>query len=154
MIIRPRRLRRTPSIREMVRETTFSVKDLIFPLFVKYGQGKKDPILSMPGQYQFSVDTIVTEAEELHSLGIPAVMLFGVPEKKDATGSCSYAEDGVVQKAVLAIKSRLPGMVVMTDVCLCEYTDHGHCGIIKDGQVDNDATLERWPQFLTERSPF
>jgi porphobilinogen synthase len=142
MIIRPRRLRRTPSIREMVRETTFSVKDLIFPLFVKYGQGKKDPILSMPGQYQFSVDTIVTEAEELHSLGIPAVMLFGVPEKKDATGSCSYAEDGVVQKAVLAIKSRLPGMVVMTDVCLCEYTDHGHCGIIKDGQVDNDATLD------------
>ena len=142
MIIRPRRLRRTPSIREMVRETTFSVKDLIFPLFVKYGQGKKDPILSMPGQYQFSVDTIVTEAEELHSLGIPAVMLFGVPEKKDATGSCSYAEDGVVQKAVLAIKSRLPGMVVMTDVCLCEYTDHGHCGIIKDGQVDNDTTLD------------
>lgn len=142
MIIRPRRLRRTASIREMVRETTFSVKDLISPLFVKHGQGKKDPILSMPGQYQFSVDTIVTEAEELHSLGIPAVILFGLPEKKDPTGSCSYAEDGVVQKAVLAIKSRLPGMVVMTDVCLCEYTDHGHCGIIKDGQVDNDATLD------------
>ena len=142
MIIRPRRLRRTASIREMVRETTVSVKDLISPLFVKYGQGKKDPILSMPGQHQFSVDTIVTEVEELYSLGIPAVMLFGLPEKKDATGSCSYAEDGVVQEAVLTIKSRLPDMVVMTDVCLCEYTDHGHCGIVKDGQVDNDATLD------------
>ncbi|MBN1833353.1 MAG: porphobilinogen synthase [Deltaproteobacteria bacterium] len=142
MIIRPRRLRRTASIREMVRETTISVKDLISPLFVKYGKGRKDPILSMPGQYQFSVDTIVSEAEELHALGIPAVMLFGLPEKKDATGSCSYADDGVVQEAVLAIKSRLPAMVVMTDVCLCEYTDHGHCGIIMDGQVDNDATLD------------
>ncbi len=141
MIIRPRRLRRTASIREMVRETTISVKDLISLLFVKYGQGRKDPILSMPGQYQFSVDTVVTEVEELHSLGIPAVMLFGLPEEKDSTGSCSYAEDGVVQKAVMAIKSRLPEMVVMTDVCLCEYTDHGHCGIIQDGQVDNDATL-------------
>ncbi len=114
MIIRPRRLRRTASIREMVRETTLSVKDLISPLFVEYGQGKRDPILSMPGQYRFSVDTIVTEAEELHSLGIPAVILFGLPEKKDATGSRSYAEDGVVQEAVLAIKSRVPGMVVMT----------------------------------------
>jgi len=142
MIIRPRRLRRTASIREMVRETTISVKDLIPPLFVKYGQGRKDPILSMPGQYQFSVDTIVTEVEELYALGIPAVMLFGLPEKKDATGSCSYAEDGVVQKAVVAIKSRLPDMVVMTDVCLCEYTDHGHCGIIMDGQVDNDTTID------------
>ena len=142
MIIRPRRLRRTASIREMVRETTLYVKDLISLLFVKYGQGRKDPILSMPGQYQFSVDTVVTEAEELYSLGIPAVMLFGLPEEKDATGSRSYAEDGVVQEAVMAIKSRLPDMVVMTDVCLCEYTDHGHCGIIKDGQVDNDATLD------------
>ncbi len=142
MIIRPRRLRRTASIREMVRETTLSVKDLISPLFVKYGQGRKDPILSMPGQYQFSVDTIVAEVEELHSLGIPAVMLFGLPEEKDATGSRSYAEDGVVQETVQALKSRFPDMVVMTDVCLCEYTDHGHCGIIKEGQVDNDTTLD------------
>ncbi len=142
MIIRPRRLRRTASIREMVRETTVSVKDFICPLFVKYGQGRKDPIPSMPGQVQFSVDTIVEEVEELHALGIPAVILFGLPETKDATGSCSYAEDGVVQQAVSAIKDRFPGMVVMTDVCLCEYTDHGHCGIIKGGQVDNDATLE------------
>ena len=142
MIIRPRRLRRTASIREMVRETTISVKDLISLLFVKYGRGRKDPILSMTGQYQFSVDTVLTEVEELHSLGIPAVMLFGLPEEKDAKGSRSYAEDGVVQEAVLAIKDRLPDMVVMTDVCLCEYTDHGHCGIIRDGQVDNDATLD------------
>ncbi len=142
MIIRPRRLRRTASIREMVRETTLSAKDFICPLFVKCGQGKKDPIPSMPGQVQFSVDTILEEVEELHALGIPAVILFGLPETKDATGSCSYAEDGVVQQAVSVIKDRFHGMVVMTDVCLCEYTDHGHCGIIKDGQVDNDATLE------------
>jgi porphobilinogen synthase len=142
MIIRPRRLRKTTAIREMIREITLSVKDLISLLFVKYGQGRKDPILSMPGQYQFSVDTVVGEAEELHSLGIPAVMLFGLPEEKDATGSRSYDEDGVVQEAVRAIKSQLPDMVVMTDVCLCEYTDHGHCGIIKEGQVDNDATLD------------
>lgn len=142
MIIRPRRLRRTSSIREMVRETHLSVKDFICPLFVKHGKGKKDPILSMPGQYQFSVDTLVAEAEELHALGIPAVILFGLPEEKDATGSCSYAEDGVVQKAVSAIKDRLSDMVIMTDVCLCEYTDHGHCGIIKGDQVDNDATLD------------
>ena len=142
MIIRPRRLRKTPSIREMVRETTLTVKDFIFPLFVKYGQNRKDPIPSMPGQYQFSVDTIVKEAEELWSLGILSIMLFGLPATKDAAGSRSYAEDGVVQRAVSAIKDKLPDIVVMTDVCLCEYTDHGHCGIIKDGEVDNDATLE------------
>lgn len=143
MIIRPRRLRRTSTIREMVRESTLSVKDFISPLFVKHGHGKKDPIPSMPGQYQFSVDTIVKEAEEISSWGIPSIILFGIPDKKDAVGSFAYAEDGVVQKAVSAIKEKLTDMVVMTDVCLCEYTDHGHCGIIKNGQVDNDATLER-----------
>jgi porphobilinogen synthase len=142
MIIRPRRLRRTASIREMVRETTLSEKDFICPLFVKYGRDRKDPILSMPGQYQFSVDTLVLEAEELHAMGIAAVMLFGLPEEKDATGSSSFAEDGVVQQAISTIKDQLPDMVVMTDVCLCEYTDHGHCGIIMNGQVDNDATVE------------
>lgn len=142
MIIRPRRLRKTPSIREMVRETTLSVKDFIFPLFVKPGQNRKDSIPSMPGQYQFSVDIIVNEAEELWSLGVPSIILFGLPDEKDAVGSRSYAEDGVVQRAVSAIKDKLPLMVVMTDVCLCEYTDHGHCGIIKNGEVDNDATLE------------
>ncbi|MCD4716243.1 MAG: porphobilinogen synthase [Desulfobacterales bacterium] len=142
MIIRPRRLRRTSAIRDMVRETTLSVKDFIAPLFVKYGQGEKEPISTMPGQYHFSVDTIVKEAEELWALGIPSVILFGLPDKKDAEGSRSWAEDGIVQQAVSAIKGRLPEMAVITDVCLCEYTDHGHCGVIKDGKVDNDATLE------------
>ena len=142
MIIRPRRLRRTPTIREMVRETTLSVKDFIAPLFVKHGEGRKDEITSMPGQYQFSPDSVVKEAEELWSLGVPAVILFGIPENKDALGTSSWADDGVVQVAVSAIKDRIAEMVVITDVCLCEYTDHGHCGVIKDGEVDNDATLD------------
>ena len=142
MIVRPRRLRRTPAIREMVRETSLSVKDFIAPLFVKHGKGHKNPIASMPGQYQFSVDTVVKEAAELWSLGIPSVILFGLPDKKDAVGSRSWAPDGVVQRAISAIKDRVPEMVVITDVCLCEYTDHGHCGVIKDNEVDNDATLE------------
>jgi len=142
MIIRPRRLRRTPAIRDMVRETHVSVKDLIFPLFVKHGKGIKDPIPSMPGQYHFSTDTVVKEVEEIRALGIPAVLLFGLPEKKDAVGSCAYKEDEAVQTSVSGIKEKFPDMVVITDVCLCEYTDHGHCGIIRDGQVDNDATLE------------
>lgn len=142
MIIRPRRLRRTSAIREMVRETSLSVKDFIAPLFVKHGQGIKDPISTMPGQYQFSVDTIVKEAEELWGVGIPSVILFGLPDKKDAEGSRSWAEDGIVQQAVSAIKGRLAEMVVITDVCLCEYTDHGHCGVIRGGRVENDATLE------------
>jgi porphobilinogen synthase len=142
LVIRPRRLRKTSAIREMVRETTLSVKDFIYPLFVKHGQNKKDPIPSMPGQYQFSVDMIAEEVEEMWSLGIPSVILFGLPDKKDPVGSTSYEDDGVVQRAISAIKNQRPEMIVLTDVCLCEYTDHGHCGIIKDGQVDNDATLE------------
>jgi len=142
MRIRPRRLRKSATIREMVRETTLSVRDFIAPLFVKHGKGSMDPIPSMPGQYHFSPDIVVKEAEQLWSLGVPSVILFGLPDKKDAIGSRSWAEDGVVQKAVSAIKDRLPQMVIMTDVCLCEYTDHGHCGVIKNGDVDNDATLE------------
>ena len=142
MIIRPRRLRRTSVIRDMVRETSVLVQDLIAPLFVKSGQGKMDPIPSMPGQYRFSVDMIVKEAEELWSLGIPAIILFGLPDKKDSTGSRSWAADGIVQKAISTVKDKLPEMIVITDVCLCEYTDHGHCGVILDGKVDNDATLE------------
>jgi porphobilinogen synthase len=142
MIIRPRRLRRSSAIRQMVRETALSAKDFIFPLFVRPGQNIKDPIASMPGQYHFSVDGIGKEAEEIWSLGIPSVILFGLPDKKDAVGSRSYAEDGIVQQAISAIKEKVSEMVVMTDVCLCEYTDHGHCGVIKEGQVDNDATLE------------
>lgn len=140
--IRPRRLRRTPAIRDMVRETTLSVKDFIAPLFVRPGKARKDPISSMPGQYQFSVDTVVKEAGELWEIGIPALILFGLPDRKDATGSRSWADDGIVQQAVSAVKDRLPDMVVITDVCLCEYTDHGHCGVIVNGEVDNDATLE------------
>ncbi len=142
MIIRPRRLRRSPAIRDMVRETHLSVKDFIAPLFVKPGRSKKDPIPSMPGQYQFSVDTLVDEARELWRLGIPSVILFGLPDKKDATGSRSWADDGIVQQAVSAVKKAISDMVVITDVCFCEYTDHGHCGVIHDGDVDNDATLE------------
>jgi porphobilinogen synthase len=142
MIIRPRRLRQTKTLREMVRETSLSVRDFIYPLFVKHGRNVKVAIPSMPGQYHFSVDTLVEEALEAWDLGIPAVILFGLPDRKDAVGSRSYADDGVVQQAVSAIKSQVPEMLVITDVCLCEYTDHGHCGIIKDGRVDNDATLE------------
>src|SRR4030043_879557 len=141
MMVRPRRLRQSATRREMVRETALSPKDFIYPLFVKPGHGKKDPIPSMPGQYQFTVDTIVQEAKEVWDLGIPSVILFGIPDRKDAVGSRSYAEDGVVQMAVAGIKAKVPDMVVITDVCLCEYTDHGHCGIIKEGNVDNDATL-------------
>jgi porphobilinogen synthase len=126
----------------MMRETTLSVKDFISPLFVKHGQGTQDPIPSMPGQFQFSADTVVGEAEELWSLGIPSVILFGLPDKKDAVGSSSWAENGVVQRAISAIKDRLPDMVIVTDVCLCEYTDHGHCGVVQNNEVDNDATLE------------
>jgi porphobilinogen synthase len=126
----------------MVRETGVSVKDFIAPLFVKHGQGVKDPIPSLSGQYHFSVDAIVKETEELWDLGVPSIILFGLPDKKDAMGSRSWADDGIVQQAVSAIKERVPHMVVMTDVCLCEYTDHGHCGVIKGGEVDNDATLE------------
>ncbi len=142
MIIRPRRLRKTPAIRAMVRETDLSVKDFIAPLFVKPGKGLKDPIKSMPGQYQFSLDMLVKEVKELWTLGILSVILFGLPDKKDSMGSRSWAEDGIVQLAIQVIKKHVPDMLVVTDVCLCEYTDHGHCGLIKHNEVDNDATLD------------
>ncbi len=142
MIIRPRRLRRTPAIREMVRETRLSVKDLISLAFVKPGRGVREPIDSMPGQFQHSVDTLADEAEGIRDQGIPAILLFGLPDRKDAIGSRSYADDGIVQQAVAAVKRRAPDLTVITDVCLCEYTDHGHCGILRDGDVDNDATLD------------
>jgi len=142
MIIRPRRLRRTQALRDMVRETALSVKDLIYPMFVRCGTGVCDPIPSMPGQFHYSVDTIAEEMESIRDSGIPAVLLFGLPDRKDATGSRSCAADGVVQQAVAAIKRRTPDLTVITDVCLCEYTDHGHCGVLKDGNVDNDATVE------------
>ena len=142
MMIRPRRLRRTPTIRRMVRETYIRVDDLIYPLFVKHGKGEKEPIPSMVGHYRLSVDELVKETVEVLSLGIPGVILFGLPKKKDELGSEAYARDGIVQQAVAAVKDKVPELVILTDVCLCEYTDHGHCGIIKDGLVDNDATLE------------
>jgi porphobilinogen synthase len=139
---RPRRLRRTETLRRMVRETTLTTADLILPLFVTYGKGVKNPIKSMPGHYQLSIDLVVKEAREVKELGIPAVMLFGIPEHKDETGSSALDEHGPVQEAVRAIKKGVPELVVITDVCMCEYTSHGHCGIIKAQDVDNDSTLE------------
>lgn len=141
-MVRPRRLRRTPTIRRMVRETFINVDDLIYPVFVKHGKGERQPIPSMVGHYRLSVDELVKEAAEVWSLGIPALILFGLPKKKDELGSEAYAGDGIVQQAVAAIKEKVPELILVTDVCLCEYTDHGHCGIIEDGHVDNDATLE------------
>jgi len=142
MIIRPRRLRRTSTIRRIVKETCIRVDDLIFPIFVKHGKGEREPIPSMVGHYQLSIDELVKEAEEVWSLGIPGIILFGLPRVKDKLGSEAYARDGIVQKAVAAVKERVPELVVLTDVCLCQYTDHGHCGIIADSQIDNDATLD------------
>ena len=145
-VTRLRRLRRNETLRRMLRETTLSVDDLIMPLFVRPGAGERRPIVSMPGQFQFSVDTLVEEARALADLGIPGVLLFGIPETKDAAGSGAYAEDAIVCRAVEALKKALPHLCVITDVCLCEYTDHGHCGAIRtnrDGRqdVDNDTTL-------------
>jgi len=126
----------------MVKETCIRVDDLIFPIFVKHGKGEREPIPSMVGHYQLSVDELVKEAEEVWSLGIPGIILFGLPRVKDRLGSEAYARDGIVQKAVAAVKERVPELVVLTDVCLCQYTDHGHCGIIEDGRIDNDTTLD------------
>ncbi len=144
---RMRRLRRNETFRRMVRETELSVSDLILPLFVRPGSGVKNPIKSMPGQHQFSVDTLVEEAKAIQDLGIPAIILFGIPKVKDALGSQAYAGDAIVCRAVEAVKQACPELCVITDVCMCEYTDHGHCGAIQDNRdgkpdVDNDQTLE------------
>jgi len=139
---RPRRLRRNENIRRMVRETHLRVDDLIYPMFSAFGENIKKEISSMPGIYQQSIENIVIEAREVHELGIPAVVLFGIPEAKDAVGSDAYCATGIIQNTVRAIKKEVPELTVITDVCMCEYTDHGHCGIIKDGDVDNDSTLE------------
>jgi porphobilinogen synthase len=141
-IHRPRRLRKNETIRRMVRETSLSPDNFIYPLFVTFGKGVRKAISSMPGCFQESVDNIVRHAKEVYSLGIPSVILFGIPEKKDETGSGAYDEHGIVQKAVRAIKDKIPGLWVITDVCMCEYTSHGHCGIVKDGDVQNDPTLD------------
>jgi porphobilinogen synthase len=140
---RLRRLRRTATLRRMVRETRLTRDDLVLPLFVTEGRGLREPVASMPGVLRFSVDTVVAEAKQVRDLGIPAVLLFGIPDAKDARGSGADAANGVVQRAVDAIKSAEPDLCVITDVCLCEYTDHGHCGIVEHGDVANDPTLER-----------
>jgi porphobilinogen synthase len=139
---RPRRLRRNERIRELIRETTISPKNLIYPMFVGPGKDRAQPVSSMPGVAQLSVDRAVIECQEVRALGIPAVILFGIPEHKDSFGTEAWADTGVVQQAIRAIKEKLPELLVITDVCLCEYTDHGHCGVVKNGDVDNDATLE------------
>ena len=140
--IRMRRLRSSDAMRRLVRETTLSVNSLVYPLFVKEGKKIKEPIKSMTGCFHFSPDTVAKEAAEAFSLGIPAVLLFGLPDKKDEKGSQAWAEDGVVQQAVREIKKTAAGLLVITDVCLCAYTQSGHCGLLKDGKVDNDATCE------------
>ena len=138
---RPRRLRAHESLRRLIRETTLSVDDLIYPMFVVHGHNTATEISAMPGCYQYSVDNLVNAAKELDALGVPGTILFGIPDTKDALGSEAYAEDGIIQQAVRAIKDAVPNLLVMTDVCLCEYTDHGHCGVIEAGEVQNDATL-------------
>lgn len=138
---RPRRLRRTETLRRMVRETTLAAEDFIYPLFVIEGKGQKRPVGSMPGIFNLSVDLAVEEARKADALGVPAVLLFGIPDRKDAQGSEAWSDQGVVQQAVRAIKAALPRMQVIVDVCLCEYTDHGHCGVLEGGDVHNDQTL-------------
>ena len=139
---RPRRLRRNEAFRRLIRETALSVDDFILPLFVIGGKNVKNPIPAMPGHYQLSIDNLLIEVGQARDLGIPAVMLFGVPDKKDPLGTGAYAKDGIVQKAVRELKNKIPEMLVITDVCLCQYTDHGHCGVVEKGIIDNDASLD------------
>jgi porphobilinogen synthase len=141
--VRMRRLRRTEALRRMRRETRLSRDDLVLPLFVVEGSGVREPVASMPGVFRHSVDTLVSEVKEVHDLGVPAVILFGIPARKDARGSGADAADGIVQRAVAAAKAAAPELCVITDVCLCEYTDHGHCGLVEGDHVANDASLER-----------
>ncbi len=138
---RPRRLRRTDALRRMVRETELSADDFIYPLFVVEGKNVRRPVTSMPGVFNLSIEHAVDEARQAKSLGVPSVILFGIPDRKDARGSGAYASDGVVQRAIAEIKSAVPELVVIADVCLCEYTDHGHCGLVEAGEVLNDDTL-------------
>ena len=140
--VRMRRLRSSETMRRLVRQTSLSVDDLVYPLFVREGEGIKQPIKSMTDCFHFSPDTIAAEAKDVAALGIPAVLLFGLPAKKDEKGSAAWLESGVVQCAVSEIKKAVPDLLVITDVCLCEYTSHGHCGLIRDGKIDNDATCE------------
>ena len=141
-IHRPRRLRRNENLRRMTRETHLRVDDLIMPLFIVPGTGVENPIGAMPGIAQLSVDRAVEECQQIRDLGIPGVILFGIPDEKDAVGSDAYNDNGIIQRALRALKEEVPGLTLITDVCLCEYTDHGHCGLIKGNDVENDATLE------------
>jgi len=140
--VRPRRLRRTKALRRLVRETRLSPECFVLPLFVRPGEKVRRPIPSMPGHAQLSIDELLEECREAASLGIQAVLLFGIPLAKDPVGSDAYADAGIIQQAIRAIKDKQPDLLVVTDVCLCEYTDHGHCGVVHDGAVDNDATLD------------
>lgn len=157
-VVRPRRLRISQGIRRMVRETALTPADLIAPLFVRPGEGVRRPIASMPGQFQLSIDEVVNEVKQLYELGIPAVILFGIPERKDGVGSENSDPDGIIPRTIRALKERVPEMVVISDMCFCEYTDHGHCGIVNvpdsehfdptlpHGYLLNDPTLERLSQ--------
>ena len=139
---RPRRLRQNKAFRRMIRETTLSVDDLILPVFAISGKNVKNPISSMPGHFQLSIDNLIKTSKKAFELGIPAVMLFGIPDKKDPLATRAYEKDGIVQKAVKSLKDKLPELVVITDVCLCQYMDHGHCGIVEGNTIDNDASLD------------
>lgn len=142
MIVRPRRLRQNETIRNMIAETAVNPASLIYPMFVVEGEGVKEEIKSMPGQFRFSVDELLKEVEGYEALGLKSVLLFGIPDHKDEMASEAYGENSIVQRAVRALKAKFPSLYVVTDVCLCEYMSHGHCGIIKDHDVDNDSTLE------------
>lgn len=141
-IQRLRRLRETEPLRRMVRETSLTPNDFIYPVFVTEGQGRREPIVSMPGQSRLSIDLLVKEAHEVKALGIPAMILFGIPDRKDERGSSGFDPDGIVQRAIRAVKAQVPDLVLITDVCIDEYTSHGHCGIVRDGKILNDETLD------------
>jgi porphobilinogen synthase len=141
-LYRPRRLRESTLIRRMVRETRLGVENLILPLFAVHGRGVREPIGSMPGVFRLSLDELAKEAKDVAGMGIPAVLLFGVPASKDPRGSEAYAEDGIVQQAARMVKETIPDLLVATDVCLCQYTSHGHCGVVEDGRVRNDASVD------------
>ena len=139
---RPRRLRQSENLRRMIRETILTVNDLVLPLFVIDGKDVKSPIPSMPGQFHLSINHFLETAQQAKDLGIPAIIIFGIPGKKDALGTEAYAENGIVQKATRAVKEKIPELVAITDVCLCQYTDHGHCGVVAGNTIDNDASLD------------
>ena len=152
LVFRPRRLRRSETLRKMVRETHLRREDFIYPMFVAPGQGVRQAVDSMPGVFRLSVDQLVKEAREIKDLGLPAVLLFGLPQKKDETGSEAASPKGAVQQAVRRLKKEAPELLVITDVCMCGYTSHGHCGLIHQGEVDNDASLEALAQVAVSHA--